>query len=337
MTRRNWRCNVLLTAAVLLIVAGSDNGFSQTQDAGPLVLDAKIPLGKVAGRIDHMAIDRARHRLFVAELGNNSVGVVDLNAKTMVHRISGLREPQGVAYLQRTDSLYVANGGDGSLRIFQGSGYTPSARIALGSDADNIRFDAANDRLLVGYGRGALAVIDPAAVRQVATFALKAHPESFQLEAKTNRIFVNLPDARAIAVLELATGKELARWPMRYAANFAMTLDSDKGRLLVMFRRPAKLAAISVTTGALLQEADGCGDSDDLFLDPKRRRIYISCGEGFVEVFDAQGDRLRRLAHVATAEGARTSFFASELDRLYVAIRARPRSPTAIWVYRAGG
>src|ERR1044072_7306278 len=82
----------------------------------PLRLEAKIPLGNVAGRIDHMAIDLARKRLFVAELGNNSVGVVDLDARKVVHRIAGLKEPQGAAYVQATDTLYIANRGDGSGR-----------------------------------------------------------------------------------------------------------------------------------------------------------------------------------------------------------------------------
>ena len=67
--------------------------------ASVLQLEAKIPLGNVAGRIDHMAVDLARRRLFVAELGNDTVGVVDLGAQKVIHRIAGLKEPQGVAYV----------------------------------------------------------------------------------------------------------------------------------------------------------------------------------------------------------------------------------------------
>src|SRR6476469_1140861 len=161
-------------------------------ETNSLQLEAKIPLGNVAGRIDHMPFDIPRNRLFVAELGNNSVGVVDINARKVLQRISGLKEPQGVAYLASRDLLYVANGGDGMVRIYRGSDFSPAANIPLGSDADNIRIDLAGNRLIVGYGKGALAVIDPAGGAKVADIALKAHPESFQLDPKSDSIFVNL-------------------------------------------------------------------------------------------------------------------------------------------------
>jgi hypothetical protein len=80
---------VLLSAAVLAWapVKGAD----QSAEA-PLQLEGKIPLGNVRGRIDHMAIDPKRQRLFVAELGNDTVGVVDLSNRKLLRRISGLKE-----------------------------------------------------------------------------------------------------------------------------------------------------------------------------------------------------------------------------------------------------
>src|SRR3954452_12287991 len=61
----------------------------------PLELEAKIPLGPVSGRIDHLAIDIRRQWLFVAELGNDNVGVIDVaNRKlisTMRHLVAWIR------------------------------------------------------------------------------------------------------------------------------------------------------------------------------------------------------------------------------------------------------
>jgi YVTN family beta-propeller protein len=306
----------------------------QAAEPAALTLEAKISLGNVTGRIDHLAIDLEHHRLFVAELGNNTVGVVDLNSRSVVHRISGLREPQGVAYLPASDALYIANGGDGSLRIYRGMDYAPSGKIDLGSDADNIRIDAEAGKLLVGYGSGALGVIDPVSDQKTATYPLKAHPESFQIDSRSNRVFVNLPSVHAIAVLDRTTGKELASWPMRHGGNFAMTLDRDNARVFTMFRSPPKLAVFSYEKGEAVAEVDACGDADDVFMDTKRKRLYVSCGAGFVDVFDVRTMPPHRLAHIVSVEGARTSLFVAERDRFYVAARARSGQPAAIWVYR---
>src|SRR5262249_46616622 len=146
----------------------SNRSVAQTTEPPPLQLEVKIPLGQVAGRIDHMALDLVRQRLFVAELGNNSVGIIDLKERRVLHRIAGLKEPQGVAYLPQTDTLYVANAGDGSVRMFRGEGNAESGRIDLGDDADNLRLDLKTNRILVGYGSGGLAVIDPGSRTKVA-------------------------------------------------------------------------------------------------------------------------------------------------------------------------
>jgi DNA-binding beta-propeller fold protein YncE len=305
---------------------------AQPNDA-PLQLEGKIPLGAVRGRIDHMAIDLDRRRLFVAELGNDSVGVVDLDARRVVHRLGGLTEPQGVAYLPSADTLFVANGGDGSVRLFQGPDYAASGRIDLGSDADNVRADPAADRVVVGHASGALAVIDAAGRSRIADIRLPAHPESFQVDPESKRIYVNIPNRRAIAVVDQEAGRQTTNWPMTIAgANFPMALDQETRRVLVMFRSPAKLGVFAMQDGATVAATDACGDADDLFIDAKRHRVYVSCGEGVIDVFDAQ--TYRRLARIPTVAGARTSFFAPETDRLMLAVRAAAREPAAIWLFR---
>ena len=100
----------MLAWAILLAVSLMWPATLLAQTTGaPLVLEAKIPLGEVRGRIDHLGIDAKRQRLFVAELGNNSLGVVDLAAGQVLRRITGLSEPQGVAYVPFADSVFVAN------------------------------------------------------------------------------------------------------------------------------------------------------------------------------------------------------------------------------------
>lgn len=300
----------------------------------PLVLEAKIPLGDVFGRIDHMAFDAAHQRLFVAELGNDSVGIVDLKARKTIKTIPRLREPQGVGYVASTDTLYVASAIDGSLHLFEGPSFTPGPVIPLGKDADNIRVDAKAGTVFVGYGGGAIAAIDAAKRAKVADWTLRDHPEAFQLSPDGARIFVNVPDAREIAVIDRATGK-VTTWPTRDArANFPMALDDEGKRVIAVFRRPARLIAFSVTDGKAAASAETCGDADDVFVDAARRRLYVSCGEGVVDVVERNHDGYTRLAQVPTVSGARTSFFVPELDRLCVGVRASGGEPAAIWVFR---
>jgi YVTN family beta-propeller protein len=306
---------------------------AQSADASPLQLETRIVLGDVRGRIDHMAIDLKRQRLFVAELGNDSVGIVDLANRKLIHKIPGLKEPQGVGYEPSTDMLYVANAGDGSVRLFEGNDYKPAGQIELGSDADNIRVDAATKR--VGYGSGALAVIDPSTRSKIGDIPVKAHPEAFQIDPDTGQIFVNVPDAHGIAVVDRVSQKQIGKWPTPdKGANFPMALDPIRRQVLVIFRAPAELGVFSMMGGKLVAAIETCGDADDLFVDAKRDRVYVSCGAGFLDVLEAKDATYRRIAHIPTVSGARTSFFVPEMDRLLVAIRASSREPAAIWIFR---
>ena len=329
------RTIVAVVAGVVALATTAGQASAQLVDTGSLQLETKIPLGEVRGRIDHMAVDLKRQRLFVAELGNDSLGVIDLVNRKLIRTITGLKEPQGVGYEPSTDTLYVANAGDGSVRLFEGSDYNAAGRIELGSDADNIRVDAATKRVFIGYGSGALAVIDSSTRSKVGDVPLKAHPESFEIDPDTNQIFVNVPDARGIAVVDRVSQEQIGEWTLtQQGANFPMSLDRARRQVLVIFRAPAEIGVFSMTDGKLVATPETCGDADDLFIDAKRSRVYVSGGAGFLDVLEAKEAGYRRIARIPTVSGARTSLFVPELDRLFVAVRASSGQPAAIWVFR---
>ena len=299
------------------------------------MLEANIPLGAVTGRIDHFAFDPDRQLLFVAELGNDSVGVVDLKERKVLHRITGLSEPQGVAYHSATTTLYVANAGDGSLRLYQAPAFTLLGSIALGADADNIRIDPWRNRVIVGYGKGGLAVIDPASRRKIADMPLDGHPESFQFDATGSRIFVNVPDASRIASLDAVSGRQVSILESAGASsNFAMAVDADAHRVIIAFRNPARLVVFGTAAGERVASVETCRDADDVFVDARRRRIYVSCGEGVIDVIAPAGGGYERIARIPTVAGARTSLFVPVNDRLYLGVRASGAEPAAIWEFR---
>ncbi len=328
------RATTIAFVGSVALLAAQDQAITQGETPA-LKLEAKIPLGNVSGRIDHMAVDLTQQRLFVAELGNNTVGIINLGGRNVIRTLDGLKEPQGIAYLPSTDTLYVANAGDGSVRLFRGSDYAAAGQIDLGEDADNIRLDVPANQIIVGYGSGSLAVIDAANSRKIADIPLSVHPEGFQLDPGSNRIFVNLPKAQAIAVVDHQSGRQTATWPMSIAeGNFPMALDQAARHVLVAFRNPAKLGVFSMDDGRLIASPDICGDADDLFVDAKRHRVYVSCGQGFLDVLDAAQGAYRRVSRIATVSGARTSLFVPEMDRLMLAVRASAEEPAAIWVFQ---
>jgi hypothetical protein len=319
-------------AAMTLAAACAMAACGKASPAAPLVQDAAIALPSTSGRIDHLAIDLARRRLFVAELGNGSVDVVDLATAKAMHRISGLDAPQGVAYAPGSDRLVVACS-DGSVYFYDGDGYAPRGVLKLDDDADNAHLDPATGHVLIGHGSGGLAIVDPKAAAKLGDIALPAHPEGFAVSGR--RVYINLPDASEIDVADLDAGKIVAQWkPLALSANFPLAVD-DGGRVAVVFRGSARFALFEGKGGRLLAGLDTCRDADDVFFDAKRKRFLVSCGGSEVDVIAAEGTALREVGRVSTSWGARTSLFVPETGRLYVAERATLLgSDAAIAVFR---
>jgi DNA-binding beta-propeller fold protein YncE len=321
-----------IACITLLAWCAADPG--RTAEA-PLALESKIPLGDVSGRIDHLAYDPSRQRLYVAELGNDTIGIVDLKAGSVLRGVPGLDEPQGIGYEPGSDTIYVANGGDGSVRLFSGADFAPVASVALGKDADNVRIDRDAHRVYVGYGAGAIAIIDAVTRRHVADIPLAGHPEGFQLDPASDRIYVNVPDAGEIAVLSREKLRQVASWKTGgLRANYPLVLDPQGGHAIAVFRRPARLQVYEISSGRVVGGIDTCSDSDDVFVDARRRRVYVICGEGVIETLDTSKDIPVRIGRFATSEGSRTGLLVPAIDRLFVAVRATRGEPASIWVLR---
>jgi DNA-binding beta-propeller fold protein YncE len=307
-------------------------GISAAQNP-PLKLERTIPLPGVEGRIDHLAADIEGGRLFVAALGNGSVEVVDVTRGQRTGEIKSLKEPQGVVYLPATRTLYVATGGDGMVRAYNSKTLLLAGFIELGDDADNLRFDAQRNRILAGYGDGAIASLS-LDLKSKVEVPLPAHPESFQFAPDGSHLFVNLPHDESVAVVDLAKMAVTAKWTRLDAlANFPMTVDSEHNRVFVACRNPAQLLAFDPKTGAVIDRMPTVGDADDLFFDETRGRIYAIGSEGFVDVVNSSGRKLESVAHIPTGSGARTGLLVPAWSKLIVAAPHRGDEPARLLVF----
>jgi DNA-binding beta-propeller fold protein YncE len=114
-----------------------------------------IELPRVEGRIDHLALNAAGDRLFIAALENDSVEVVDVKSASHLRSLPGFHEPQGIGGAADRSLIAVANGAGEGAQLIDANDYHVVRAVKLGDDSDNVRYDAAAKRLYVGHGAGA--------------------------------------------------------------------------------------------------------------------------------------------------------------------------------------
>ncbi len=308
---------------------------ARPENITPLRLTKDIPLPGVMGRTDHMAVDLEGGRLFVVALGNNSLEILDVHSFKHVQRISGLNEPQGVLYIPEFGKILVTNGGDGSCKVFDSKSFQLANALKFSSDADNVRYDPRTKYIYVGYGSGGLGIIDASTWKQIGDIPLSGHPEAFQLERSGSRILVNVPGAKNIAVVDRMRRIVIGTWTVEGAReNFPMALDESSHRLFIGCRQPPKIIIYDAESGKEVSKLVISGDIDDIFYDGLNKRIYASCGEGYLNVFQQNGaNEYSSLVTIPTVQGARTSLFVPEQRRLYLAVPHRDKQQAEIRVY----
>jgi DNA-binding beta-propeller fold protein YncE len=305
----------------------------------PLVLTGTILLPNVQGRIDHLGFD-PKGRLFISALGNNSVEVIDVSAGIRSNSITSIPKPQGVLYVQELNKLFVASD-EGKLYIYDALSFHLITSIDFGGDVDNLRYDNSSKQVYIGFGdgdAGAIGVVDAATNKRLPKeFKVGAHPESFQLETSGPNIYVNVPDLKQIAVINRNTGA-VSHWPVPFDGNFPMTLDEASHRVFVVTRAPARLAVFDTNSGHLVVALPCVQNSDDLYFDTPRKRIYVPGGEGYIDVFQEKGaNHYELLARIPSIVGARTAGYFGKgrkgFEVFYVAVPARAEAGAEILVY----
>jgi hypothetical protein len=297
----------------------------------PSLLDAEAPylrligsvnLPGIEGRIDHMDLDSAGGRLFIAAHDANRLVVVDIKRGTIISVITGLKEPQGVLYMPEFDRVYVTNGGDGSLMIFESSSLALRKTIHLNDDADNLRYVHGSEFAYAGYGNGAIGIIRISEEKLLNDIPLDGHPESFCIDKSKQLIYVNVPSAGEIEVISLNNRKVVKKWKLRgVRGNYPLAMNVPGRELFVGCRKPSRILVVNTDTGETLQTLDITDDVDDIFYNQASRLIYASCGSGYIHVFRQESaHRYSMVSTIKSGTGARTSMYVPEKSRLFVAV-----------------
>src|SRR6267143_1160036 len=261
-----------LATLCLAVLISASLALSQDQpsvpERSPLLLVQEIPLPNVGGRIDHFTFDAKRKRVIGAALGNDTVEVVDTFAGRDIKSIQGAANPQGVVFVGDLNKLFVANGADEKLRVYDGTSFALLNTINIGEDPDNVRYDPAEKRVYIAYGGdegGGIAVIDATTGKRLDDAEkLDAHPESFQLASSKPVIYANIATKAKVVLIDRKT-HTVTDWPLKTGeANYPMALDEADHRLFVVTRKPAQLVVLDTETGAMVASAACVADSDEL-------------------------------------------------------------------------
>jgi DNA-binding beta-propeller fold protein YncE len=311
------------------------------QSLAKAVSTERIP--SISGHFDRFGLDLKGRRLFVTPEDNGTVEVYNLATGKFEHSIGGIGMAHGVLFRSDLNRIYVTDGTDGLLRIFDGKTYQLLKTTKLLIDADSIGYDAkTHDLYIANGGKDAgldyclLSIVNTDTGDHVGDIKIDgARLEQMVLEESGPRLFINITDKREVGVIDRNKRQVVATWPVTEGEiNAAIGLDEKDHRLLVGCRS-GQLVVFDTETGKPVAVLPISPGADDMTYDPVRKRIYVPCAEGFVDVFEqSDPDHYRRIGKIATGPMGKTGILVSSLNRYFVAVPQHGKTDAEILVFR---
>jgi hypothetical protein len=315
----------------------------QTAATAPLELTKTFQLASdITGKFDHIEVDLKRNRIFVTPEDYKAVLVLDAENGKLLHKIDNIGRPHALFYRADTNQLYVTDGLDGSVRIFDGEDYRPLAKIPLRKDADAIGFDISRKYLYVDNGGGdigqkysMLSVIDTANNSKQTEMKIDGDTlEAMALDNYRPHIYLNDKATNHVVVIDRFRNREFANWPITLGRqNVAMALDEQRQRLFIGCRS-GQIVVLDTNTGKELQALPIATGIDDLIYDAGTKRIYAAAN-GEIDVFEQKDlEHYVSLGSVRTSAGAKTARLVPQLGMLLVAAPKQDGQVSRILAYR---
>jgi DNA-binding beta-propeller fold protein YncE len=324
-----------LYSAAVAVLAGLV--LATVAPAADLELVQTIPLKGKPGGLDHLAIDAEGQRLFVANKANNTLDIVDLKAGKLLEQKPNQTAIQGIAYATDLNRIYVGLGSNGLCNVFDGKTYKILKTIKFKDDADNVRYNPNTHLVYVAHAEKALGVIDAKSLNLKTDIKLPAAAEAFQMEKDRPCLYLVTPSPSQLVVIDTDKNAVINTYPIKKAANgHPVALDEGKHRVYVGCRKEPMIVVMDTETGQEIGGVSIPDGVDDLFLDAQRKRLYASCGDGFLVVLkQTDAGQLEILDKIPTVKGAKTCLFAPQASRLYLAVpRQEGKDGPEIRVYQ---
>lgn len=312
----------------------------EAADASMIAMPS-IPFdASIKGHFDHFGVDVKHNRLFATAEDSHAVVVFDLVNGTVLKQIDGLARPHAVLYREDLNRLYITDGGDGALKIYDGKSYELIGMVPLQKDADSIGYEPSSKYLYIDNGGkdagssfSYVTSVDTSSGTKVSDIRVESDTlEAMVVDIWRPRIYVNDPAHNQVTVIDRVKKAVIASWPLTMAKdNVAMGHDEQRQRLFVGCRS-GQIVVIDSNTGKELQTLPITKGVDDVQFDPTSKRLY-AVGDGTLGVFEeTDADHYSSLGTFSVGAGAKTGGLVPDINRYFAAVPASENGPATVVV-----
>jgi len=282
----------------------------------------------VANHFDHLTPDLRSNRIFVVPEDNKSIEVYNIYTGKFIHSIKGIGVGHSVVYRADTDRIFVTDGSDGDVKMFDGTTYEFMKKIKLLEDSDATGYDPVTHYLYIADGgldaklnHTFLEIINTDTFEKVGQIKIDSNRlEAMVVEKGGPRLFLNMTEKNSIGVIDRKKQAVAAVWPLTCKVNASVAIDEKNHRLFAACR-DGNMNVLDSDTGKVLQNLPISTGFDDMVFDPASQRVYVAAGEGFVNVFkENDPDHYSVIGKVPTGPLGKTGLLVPALSQYFVAV-----------------
>jgi DNA-binding beta-propeller fold protein YncE len=293
------------------------------------------------GDFDHFAVDLKGNQLFVSAEKHQSVEIFNLNGEH-TGSITEVKTPHTLAFDSKNNNLIVADGGDSSIKFFEGHDHHLIKRVEVAADPDAGVFDEEKRIFYVGNGGkpaqlaySYISLISPDSMSETAKIQIPAaNLEAMAINRRANLLYVNLRDRKLVGVVDLASRELKTTWAIEgLNLNTPLEFDAKTSRIFLAGRKPGKFYVINSNDGSLVASLDCIDIADDMTWDPEHHRIYIS-GYGGLSIYEQKSaDQYQLISEIDTRHG-KTSVYVPSQNKFFVIHTKTPDDIAGLQVYQ---
>jgi DNA-binding beta-propeller fold protein YncE len=309
---RFMRLRLVLAAGLLSLAVR----FVAAQGMYSQIADIQIG-GPLPAQWDYLLADGPGKRLYVSH-GNAEVVVIDTATEKVIGRIADTPGVHGIAV--GAGKVFTSNGRENKVSVVDPKTFATSSKVDTGgANPDAILFDPAKKVVWAFNHTGKSASeIDAATGNVIVTIPLSGTAETGQADATGSRVFVNIEDKDQIDVIDVATKKVVASWPVAPGSGpTGMAIDHATKRLFVGAGK--MMVMMDSTSGKVVASVPICADTDATWYDAGLKLAFSSCRDGKITVANVEGDKMTVVQTIETSPNSKTMALDPVTHKLYVA------------------